>query len=103
MVGDKSTIEKSTVKCPFCQKGDIDITEYSAYYSNTYARAFGKVKKIPLYHEGHIEVHNKCSNCGKSKSELKEVIEKGKTKVMTHEERIAMYKKRGLPLVIGGK
>lgn len=99
---DKPIIEKETIKCPFCGKGDIEITKTSEYYTTSYARAFGKVKGIPVVHPERIEIHNKCPNCGKSKKDLKEVIERGKTKVLSHKERIAMLKKRGLPLVIGG-
>lgn len=91
------------IKCPFCFKGKIIVTINPEYYSTHAARAFGKVKRIPVYHNEKVNVHSKCPNCGKSKNEIKEVIEKGKTKVLSHEERITMLKKRGLPLVIGGK
>jgi transcription elongation factor Elf1 len=99
----KSKIEKETVDCPFCNKGKIDTTKMPEFYSMTYARAFGKVKGIPKVHPERIEVHNNCPVCGKSKKEIKEVLETGKTKVLSHEERIAMLKKRGLPLVLESK
>ncbi len=91
------------IKCPFCLKGKIIVTTIPEHYSTHAARAFGKVKRIPVRHNEKVNVHSKCPNCGKSKNEIKEVIKKGKTKVLTHKERIAMLKKRGLPLVIGGK
>lgn len=92
-----------TIDCPFCGKGKIDTTKIPEYYTTKYARAFGKVKSIPLVHPERIEVHNNCPICGKTKKEIKEVLEKGQTRVLSHEERISMLKKRGLPLVIGGK
>ena len=98
---DRPKVEKEVIKCPFCEKGRIDVTRTSEYYSYHSARAFGKVKRIPVHHPERFNVHSKCPNCGKSKSEIKEALEKGK-KPMSHKERIDMLKKRGLPLVIGG-
>ena len=98
-----SAPQNETVDCPFCNKGKIDITRFPEFYSTTHARAFGKVKAIPKVHPERIEVHNNCPVCKKTKREIKEVLEKGQTNVLSHEERIAMLKKRGLPLVISGK
>jgi len=99
---DKIFTDKEILKCPFCGKGEIEITKTSEYYTTKYARAFGKIKRIPLLHPEKIRVHNACPVCKKSKNEIKEAIKKGK-KPITHEDRLRLWKKRGLPLVLGSK
>lgn len=95
--------QNETIDCPFCGKGKIETTKIPEYYTTSHARAFGKVKAIPQVHPERFQVHNKCPVCGKSQKEIKEVLERGQTKVLSHEERIAMLKKRGLPLVLDSK
>lgn len=102
MVQAKPTIENKTIKCPFCEKGEIDITIISEHMSVHTSRAAGRRARIPNYHAERIEIHNKCPNCCKSKKEIKEYLEKGK-KPMTHKERLERLKKRGLPLVLESK
>lgn len=102
-MAESSKSKDEEIKCPFCLEGKILVTIIPEHYSTHAARAFGRVKRIPVHHSEKVIVNNKCPNCGKSKNEIKEVIERGKTKVLSHKERIAMLKKRGLPLVIGGK
>lgn len=97
------TPQNETIDCPFCGKGKIETTKIPEYYTMSHARAFGKVKAIPQVHSERIQVNNNCPVCGKTKREIKEVLERGQTKVLSHEERIAMLKKRGLPLVLGSK
>ena len=92
-----------TIECPFCRKGNIDITVTREYYSYRTARAFGKVKRIPVVHPEKIEIHSKCPNCGKSKKEIKQALERGQTRELSHKESIEMLKKRGLPLRIETK
>lgn len=102
MTRARPEIENKTVKCPFCQKGDIEVTITSDWYSEGRAHAAGRSAMIPQYHPEKIEVHNKCSECGKSKRELKEAIAKGTTKQLSHEERLKRLKEAGLPSVIEG-
>lgn len=97
---DLSVSINEEVDCPFCGKAKISVTRMQSYYSFQAARAFGKVKRIPVYHEERVDVHSSCPACGRTKKEIKEVLEQGKTKVLSHEERIEMLKKRGLPLVL---
>ncbi len=102
-MGDSAVPKNEEIDCPFCKKGKIDITIIPKYYSFSSARAFGKVKRIPVEHPERIEVHSKCPNCGKPAKEIKEVLEKGETKVLSHDERRENLKKRGLPLRIESK
>lgn len=99
---DKPKVENEVIKCPFCKKGNIDVTRTSEYYSYHSARAFGKVKRIPVHHSERFEVNNNCPNCRKKGGEIKEFLEKGR-KPLTHSERLEIFKKRGLPLVIKSK
>jgi len=94
--------KQEEIDCPFCKRGKIHITVIPEHYNTNVARAFGKTKRIPVYNPERLIVNNACPSCGKSKGEIKEILESGK-KIMTHEERIAMFKKRGLPLVLGSK
>ena len=99
---DRLIVEKETIKCPFCGKGDIELTRTSEYYSINYARAFGKIKRIPVVHPERVDIHNECLICKKSKKEIKEALIKGK-KPLSHEERLKLWKKRGLLLVLGSE
>lgn len=92
----------ATVECPFCKKGKVDVTFIEGYVSWNVSRIASGSKRTKYFHEPRIKIHSKCSNCGKSKTEIKDALETGKIG-MTHEERIAMLKKRGLPLRIESK
>ena len=98
----KPTLENKRIKCPFCEKEEIDITIISEHMSVHTSRAAGRRARILIYHAEGIEIHNKCPNCYKSKKEIKEYLEKGK-KPITHKERLEMLKRRGLPLVLESK
>jgi endogenous inhibitor of DNA gyrase (YacG/DUF329 family) len=95
--------KNETIDCPFCGKGKINITIIPEYYSYKTARAFGKVKRIPVVYPEKIEIHNKCPNCGRPTKEIKEALERGQTKELSHQEYIERLKKRGLPLIIESK
>lgn len=94
------TIKKETIKCPVCSIGDITVTIKSEFYSYKAARAFGKVKQIPLYHPEQIKVESNCPNCKAKKSDIKDALERGSGKKMSHEEFIKSIQKRGLPTII---
>ena len=99
----KSEHRNETVKCPFCGKENIDITRISEYYGYHAARAFGKVKQIPVVHPERIEIHNKCPKCDKTKSDIREALESGAAKLKTHEERLKRLQAAGLPTKIMSK
>ncbi len=101
MTRAKPEITKETVKCPFCGKGDIEVMTTLDWYSEGRAHAAGKSKMIPQYHPEKKEILNKCPECGKSKGELKEVLERGK--ISSHEDQVKRLKDSGLPTVIESK
>ena len=97
MTRARPVFENNTVKCPFCQKGDIEVTITLDWYSEGRAHSAGRSAMIPQYHPERTEIHNNCPNCGKSKKELKEAIERGQNKQISHEERLKRLRDSGLP------
>jgi len=89
------------IECPFCRIGKIKTLHRESFMQSETTRVSGRRSTRSYYRPEKYEVLDNCPNCGKSKKELQKAIDTGKTKKMTHEERIAMLKKRGLPLVIG--
>ncbi len=102
-MSDVATVKTEVVKCPICNLADITVTVRSEYYSYKAARAFGKVKQIPLYHPEQIKPESNCPNCKAKKSDIKDALERGSDKKMTHEEFIKSIQERGLPIVIESK
>jgi rubredoxin len=96
-MSDIAIPKDETVNCPLCNRGKIEITIIPEHYSYHSARAFGKVKRIPVVHPERVTIHNKCPNCGASKSEIKEALEHGQTKKKSHKELMERLKKQGLP------
>jgi len=95
--------EQRTIECPFCGKGKIDVTYVYPYMSWNVSRISAKSKRTKFYHDERYEVHEKCPECGKSRKEIKEALEQGHTKRLSHEDRIKLWKKRGLLLVLAGQ
>ena len=100
MTRSKPEMTEDVVKCPFCQKGDIDIVKTLDWYSEGKAHAAGKSAMITQYHPEKFEVRNKCQKCGKSKKEIKEVLQSGQYKYISHEERLKRIKESGLPTIL---
>ena len=98
----KPTIETKTIKCPFCNIGDVDIQITSEYMSVHGSHAAGRRSIIPNYHPEKIDVHNNCPSCGKSKQDIKQALETGSTKQLSHEDRLKRLRESGLPTRIEG-
>ena len=98
---DIATPRNEEIDCPFCKKNKIAITTIPEHYSYHSARAFGKVKRIPVVHPERVTVHNSCKNCGKTKQEIKEGIIKGSYGI-SHHDRLKRLKEAGLPTRIEG-
>jgi len=98
----KPTIESKTIKCPFCNIGEIDVQITSEYMSVHGSHAAGRRSQIPNYHPEKIDVFSKCPKCGKSKKEIKETLERGSTKMVSHQDRLNRMKEAGLPTRIEG-
>ena len=91
------------IECPFCKVGKVK-TFYRASFMRTEAKSISGVKSSRMRVQPETyEILENCPNCGKTKKEIQRAINTGKTKEMTHEERIEAFRKRGLPLVFGSK
>ena len=102
-MSDLTSVIHEKVKCPLCEKTEIDVTTKPEYYSYSAARAFGKVKRIPVHHPEQVKVESNCPNCKAKKSDIKDALERGKSKFKTHEEFLKSIRDRGLPTVITSK
>lgn len=92
-------IEK-IIECPFCEKESVKVLHQPFVSRKNMSKSrFGSGG--PVFTKEKTEILSGCSECGKTQKEI--VDEMNGKKKMSHEERIAMFKKRGLPLVIGGK
>ena len=50
--GAKYRETEEIIDCPFCKRGRVNITIIPEYYSTSAARAFGKIKRIPVCASG---------------------------------------------------
>jgi len=98
-ISERKEVKIETVRCPYCNKADINIKNTSGYVSYRVSRISAGSKRTPYIHDPKIEVLDNCPNCGKTKREIKDALEKGK-KAMSHSERLKLWKKRGLPLKV---
>ena len=89
------------LECPFCGKGKVKTFYKEGYIQANTTRISGRKATRSFHKSETYEVLEDCPKCGKTRKEIQKAIETGKTKVLSHEERIAMLKKRGLPLVLG--
>lgn len=93
--------EQKTIKCPFCEKGDIFTIHTPRMMITTYGRAASNKKAMNYFKdEKYSVISDKCPNCGKSKKEIEEALKHGKEP--SNEEIIRRMKEAGLPLKIKG-
>jgi len=91
------------VECPFCREGKVKTFYKEGYMQANTTRIAGRKCTRSYRRPETYEVLENCSSCRKTKGEIQKALNTGKTKVLSHEERIAMLKKRGLPLVLGSR
>lgn len=89
-----------TVKCPFCNKGEIEIL-----YIPKSARPFkgpwgGSKPGLKFAQENTIVQSEKCPVCGKSQKEIEKSLRKETDNKVSHEERLKRIKDSGLPTII---
>ncbi|MCD6496602.1 MAG: hypothetical protein J7K54_04995 [Candidatus Aenigmarchaeota archaeon] len=88
---------EEVVDCPFCKKGKINVTYVHPYVSWNVSRIAAGAKRTRFYHDEKYKVHNKCPVCGRSRQEIREALESGTTKSVSHEERLKRLREAGLP------
>jgi len=98
-----STPEDKEIDCPLCGKTKINVTITPQHYTYSTARAFGKVKRIPVVHPERIQIHSKCSNCNASKQNIKDALESGTIGKQSHKDLLKRLKESGLPTKIESK
>ncbi len=94
-ISESSRPRNEIVECPFCRKGRVSVTFVPAYISWNVSRIASGAKRTKFVHDAKTIVNGKCPECGKSKQEIKEVLESGKP--ASHEEQIKRLKDAGLP------
>lgn len=103
MGGNRPEVTDEEINCPFCKKGKIRVTKTSEYYSHHTTHAAGRSKILPTYHPEKIKPHSNCSICKATKSDIKEALETGVTKKLSHKERLKRLREAGLPTIIKTK
>lgn len=94
--------QETTIECPFCHEVTIKIL-HIPFVANTFTSGCRAGGRNNIYQKERFDVISGCETCGKTQKEIQKALETGKTKILTHEERIAMFKKRGLPMILESK
>ena len=102
MVGFARKGEKE-LECPFCEKGKVKTFYKEGYMQARTTRIVGRKSTRSFQRPETYEVLEDCPNCGAKKKDIQAMCDGTYKKPMTHKERLKRLKKRGLPLVIGGK
>jgi hypothetical protein len=98
-ISGKIEPKDEVIGCPFCDAGNVNVTFVPSCFSWNVSRIAAGSKRSKFIHDPQTIVHNKCPNCGKSKSEIKEALERG-GKAPSHEEQLKRLKESGLPTKI---
>ncbi len=101
-ISESAKPRNETIECPFCRKGQISITVIPDYISWNVSRIASGSKRTKFIHDSQTTVNNKCPECGKSKQEIKEALERG-GKIASYEEQLKRLKNAGLPTTIETK
>lgn len=102
MVGLARKGEKE-LECPFCSIGKIKTFYKEGYKQAHTSRISGRQATRSFQRPETYEILEDCPNCGAKRKDIQNFFEGKYKKKMSHEERIEMLKKRGLPLVLGSK
>jgi len=94
---------KAKVRCPFCEKNEIVAFYKPPHREPSSSRISGKSVTKQIMKDESYHIQSDCPNCGAKKKDIQAYYDGKYKKKITHEERIAMLKRRGLPLVLGSK
>jgi len=94
---------ETELECPFCRKGNVKTFHKEGYLQARTSRISAGAKTKHYKTPDTYEVLEDCSHCGAKKKDIQASFEGKYKKKMTHQERIEMLKKRGLPLVLGSE
>ena len=94
---------KAEIECPFCHKiGVIAFHKPSYLQAHTSRISAGAKTKYVRIPESYF-IQSDCPNCGAKKKDIQDYYEGKYRRKLSHEERLKLWKKRGLPLVLRGK
>jgi len=95
--GPSSTNEPvmESVDCPLCGKAKVPVMYSPGYMSWKVTSISAKSTRIRHYHPPKYRPQAKCSACGGSQAEIKAALERGHSKQVSHEDRLARLKAIG--------
>ncbi len=102
---ETKTKEPRVLKCPFCDKGDIEAVYQPSRVEKRMSRGSGFNRMTPTYVDESYIVTMDCPKCGKKASEIERVLNRGgkKTKPPSNKEILRRLKEAGLPTKVGRK
>lgn len=65
------------IRCPFCDKGEIDAIYTPARVERKISRGSGINKTTPTWIDERYEVIKDCLSCGKTASQIEKALSKG--------------------------
>lgn len=95
----KAEPEKKTIKCPFCEEGNIDVIFYPETKRDNITATVGgrRTRSFSLTKERY-EVKNDCTKCGAKATKIEKAINSGQDyKKPSRESIVERMKKSGLP------
>jgi len=92
---------ETKLECPFCQKGKVKTFHKEGYLQAKTSRISAGAKTLHYRVSDRYEILEDCPNCGAKKKDIQDYYDGKYKKRLSHEERIKLWKKRGLPLVFG--
>lgn len=97
--------EPRMLKCPFCDKGDIEAVCQAARVEKRVSRGSGFNRMTPVHIDEKYIVTMDCPKCGRKASYIERVLNKGegKRKPPSNKEIPKRLKEAGLPTKVGGK
>lgn len=91
------------LECPFCIKGKVKVFHKEGYMQAKTSRISAGAKVTRQSVPDYYEVLEDCPHCGAKKKDIRDYYDGKYKKKVSHEERLKMWKKRGLPLVLGSR
>ena len=89
------------LECPFCKKAKVKVFHKEGYRQAHTSRISGKSTTRSYQKPDYYEVMGDCPKCGAKHKDIQDWYDGKYKKKLPHSERLKLWKKRGLPLVIG--
>jgi sarcosine oxidase delta subunit len=89
------------LECPFCGKAKVKVFHKEGYMQAKTSRISAGARVTRHAVSDYYEILEDCPNCGAKRKNMQDFFEGKYKKKISHEERIEMLKKRGLPLIVG--